>query len=153
VFFDHLKQLLNGEAHVENNEKDIRRAVAGLLVHASRIDGNISPAEEAARDRLLKEKFDLADGEIASLVMAAESEEKEAVDFYHFTRTIKDTYDREHRGRIIEMLWEIVLADGVIEAHEANLVWRVSGILGFTTRENGDFRRVVQERLGQASRG
>jgi len=45
------------------------------------------------------------------------------------------------------MLWEIVLADGVVDSHEANLVWRVAGLLGFTTRENVDFRHAVQARL------
>jgi len=147
VFFDRLKHILHPDTDVRLDDGSVRQAVAALLIHASRIDGKIDPAETAARDRLLKEKFDLAEGEIANLVMQAESAEAEASDFYRFTRTIKDNYDRKHRGRIIEMLWEIVLADGKIEAHEANLVWRVSGLLGFTTRENGDFRRAVQERL------
>ncbi len=147
MFFDRLKHILHAEDEVGLDEAGVRHAVAALLVHASRIDGNIDPAEVAVRNRLLKEKFELPEGEIARLVMDAESAEAEAVDFYHFARTIKDNYDRKHRGRIIEMLWEIVLADGKVEAHEANLVWRVSGLLGFTTRENGDFRRAVQERL------
>jgi uncharacterized tellurite resistance protein B-like protein len=147
VFFDKLKQLLNAGDGVDLDQSGARQAVAALLIHASRIDGKIDPAEVVARDRLLRKKFDLAEGEIATLVMEAESAEAQAADFYHFTRAIKENYDRSHRGRIIEMLWEIVLADGVIEAHEANLVWRVSGLLGFTTRENGDFRRAVQDRL------
>lgn len=147
MFFERLKHILQPDADVRLDESSVRQAVAALLIHASRIDGKIDPAEAAARDRLLKEKFDLAEGEIANLVMQAENAEAEASDFYRFARTIKDNYDRKHRGRIIEMLWEIVLADGKIEAHEANLVWRVSGLLGFTTRENGDFRRAVQERM------
>lgn len=147
MFFDRLKHILQPETDVRADDFSVRQAVAALLIHASRIDGNIDATESAARDRLLREKFELAEGEIADLVMQAESAEAEASDFYRFARTIKDNYDRKHRGRIIEMLWEIVLADGRIEAHEANLVWRVSGLLGFTTRENGDFRRAVQERM------
>lgn len=147
VLFEKLKRLLDAEEVIGGDDSDARQAVAALLIHASRIDDHIDPAEVAARDRLLKEKFDVSEAEIAVLVMEAENAVAEAADLYRFTRAIKDSYDRKHRGRIIEMLWEIVLADGTIDPHEANLVWRVSGLLGFTTRENGDFRRAVQNRL------
>ena len=143
-----LKRLVDFADPAATDDSGIRQAVAALLVHACRIDDGVDPAEVAARDRLLKQKFDVPDAEIADLVMQAESAVAEAGDFYRFTRSIKDHYDREHRGRIVEMLWEIVLADGTISAPEANLVWRVAGLLGFTTRENGDFRRAVQDRLG-----
>lgn len=147
MLLDKLKRLLGPDAPVASDESAIREAVAALLIHASRIDDQIEAAEVAARDRLLKEKFDVSDAELAVLVMEAESAVAETGDLYRFTRAIKDHYDRERRGRIVEMLWEIVLADGRIDAHEANLVWRVAGLLGFTTRENGDFRRAVQDRL------
>jgi uncharacterized tellurite resistance protein B-like protein len=147
VLFETLKRILTTEEQVELDDSGIREAVAALLIHASRIDDRIDPAEVAARDRLLKEKFDVSDGEIAALVMDAESAMDETSDLYRFTRAVKEHYDREHRGRIIEMLWEIVLADQTITPEEANLVWRVAGLLGFTTRENGDFRRAVQDRL------
>jgi uncharacterized tellurite resistance protein B-like protein len=148
VLLDRLKRILSGEEAVGSDDSDIRQAVAALLIHASRIDDTVDPAEIAARDRLLKEKFDVTDAEMATLVMEAEGAVADAADLYRFTRAIKEHYDREHRGRIVEMLWEIVLADGTIDPHEANLVWRVAGLLGFTTRENGDFRRAVQDRLG-----
>ncbi|MGI9464530.1 MAG: TerB family tellurite resistance protein [Aestuariivirgaceae bacterium] len=148
MLLDKLKSIFAADIEAETTEVDTREAVAALLVHASRIDGKIDPAEIAVRDRLLQQKFDMAEAEIADLVMEAETAEQEATDLHRFTRTIKENYDRERRGRIIEMLWEIVLADGVIDDYEANLVWRVAGLLGFTTRENGDFRRAVQHRLG-----
>ena len=148
MLLDKLKNLLAADDRAEMDESDIRQAVAALLIHASRVDDHVDPAEIAARDRLLKQKFDVSDAEIATLVMEAETAVSEAADLYSFTRAVKETYDREHRGRIVEMLWEVALADGTVDAHEANLVWRVSGLLGFTTRENGDFRRAVQERLG-----
>lgn len=147
MLLEKLKHILTADEPVEIDQPDSRQAVAALLVHASRIDDEIDPAEIAARDRLLREKFDLAEGEIAALVMEAESAATEATDLYRFTRAIKETYDRNHRGRIVEMLWEIVLADGEVDADESHLVWRVSGLLGFTTRENGDFRRTVQRRF------
>ena len=147
MLFDKLKVLLSAAEPAGPEPSDARQAVAALLIHASRIDGDIDPAELTARDRLLQQKFDLAEADIAGLVLEAEEAEAGAVDLHRFTQAIKDTYAREHRGHIVEMLWEIVLADGVIDEHEAHLVWRVAGLLGFTTRENVDFRRAVQDRL------
>jgi uncharacterized tellurite resistance protein B-like protein len=148
MLLDKLKRLLSTDEPSGIDQSDIRQAVAALLIHASRINDDVDPAEIETRDRLLKQKFDASDGEIAQLVMEAEAAVAQSADLYGFTREIKETYDRDHRGRIVEMLWEVVLADGTIDAHEANLVWRVAGLLGFTTRENGDFRRAVQDRLG-----
>ncbi|MEX2481328.1 MAG: TerB family tellurite resistance protein [Gammaproteobacteria bacterium] len=148
MLLDALKRLLTSEESVGPDQADIRQAVAALLIHASRIDDDVDPEEITARDRLLKQKFDMSDAELSILVMEAENAVAESADLYSFTREVKEHYDREHRGRIVEMLWEVVLADGTIDPHEANLVWRVAGLLGFTTRENGDFRRAVQDRLG-----
>lgn len=147
MLFERLKRILKAEEQLGPDDADIRQAVAALLIHASRVDDHVDPAEVAARNRLLKEKFDLTEAEIDALVGEGESAAAEATDLYRFTRAIKEHYDRGRRGRIIEMLWEIVLADGTVDPHEAHLVWRVSGLLGFTTRENGDFRRAVQSRL------
>jgi uncharacterized tellurite resistance protein B-like protein len=131
----------------QDGEADLRLSVAALLIHAANIDGSVDATELAARDRLLHEKFGLDDGQIADLVAEASAADAEAVDLYKFTRTIKDAYDRDTRGHVMEMLWELVLADGVIDDQEAHMVWRVSGLLGFTTRENTDFRRAAQDRL------
>ncbi len=142
-----LKDLFKTQDIPADDSAGLRQAVAALLVHAAHVDGTVDPAEQKVRDRLLHEKFGLDDDEIAELVAEAEAAEAEAVDFYRFTKTIKDAYDRDTRGHVLEMLWELVLADGVIDDQEAHMVWRVSGLLGFTTRENGDFRRAVQARL------
>lgn len=148
MFVDKLKSLFNAQQPApEGGADELCHAVAVLLVHAAHIDGSVEPSEIEARDRLLHEKFGLDDDEIAELVKEAEATETEAIDLYRFTRTIKDAYDRDTRGHVLEMLWELALADGVIDDQEAHLVWRVSGLLGFTSRENGDFRRAVQERL------
>ncbi len=33
------------------------------------------------------------------------------------------------------MLWEVVMADGVIHEFESNLVWRTAELLGVSTRD------------------
>ena len=49
---------------------------------------------------------------------------------------------------MIEMLWEVVFADGKEHAFEANLVRRVTGLIYVTDHESGSARKRVRARLG-----
>lgn len=146
MFFEKLNALFSTPAPA--SRPDGRAAVAELLVHASLIDGHLDKAEVAARDRLLKDKFGIGNAELEALVAEAEAEHEDAIDFYRFTSAIKDAYDRDQREAIVEMLCEILLADGVITNEEMNMGWRIAGLLGFDNREWVTIRKRVEDRLG-----
>ena len=48
---------------------------------------------------------------------------------------MKRKLDDASRHKIIEMMWEIVLADGTVTEFEENIVWRVAELLGVSTRD------------------
>ncbi|WP_337660546.1 tellurite resistance TerB family protein [Anderseniella sp. Alg231-50] len=127
---------------------DVKTAVAELLVTASMIDGHTDAEEIAVRDRLLKDKFDLDDAGLAQLNSDAQKASENAVDYYRFTSTIKEAYDREQRETVVEMLCEIILADGRIDEDEMNMGWRIAGLLGFDNREWVMIRKRVEDRVG-----
>ena len=52
------------------------------------------------------------------------------------------------RKRIIEMLWEMAMADGVVHEFESNLVWRVSELLGVSARDRVTLKKLVASRVG-----
>jgi uncharacterized tellurite resistance protein B-like protein len=126
-------------------QPDAKLAVAELLIHASLADGHLDAAETETRDRLLKQKFELSENELSSLTAQAETAYREAIDYFRFTNAIKEAYDREQRETILEMMCEIMVADGNIDNDELNLGWRVAGLLGFTTREWVTVRKKVEE--------
>ena len=70
----------------------------------------------------------------------------ESVDLYQFTSVLCRALDQEGRKRIVEMLWEVVLADGVVHEFEANLVWRAAELLGVSTRDRVSLRKAVESR-------
>ncbi len=45
------------------------------------------------------------------------------------------------------MLWDVAYADGELHDHEANLVRRVTGMLGVTDQDAGQARKRVLSRL------
>ena len=124
-------------------EDDFRLAAAALLVHVCTVDGDISPAERTRLHDVLKNRFDLDEAGTARLIDAAIAADNEAVDLYHFTHLINRALDDEGRRRMVEMMWEIVFADGQVDEFEDNIVWRAADLLGVSARDRIELRRRV----------
>ena len=144
-----LSDLSGGGKHQEAfAEDDYRLAAAALLVHVCTVDGDISPAERTRLHDVLKHRFDLDEPGTARLIDAAIAADNEAVDLYHFTHLINRSLDEEGRRRMVEMMWEIVFADGQVDEFEDNIVWRASDLLGISARERIELRHQVASRTG-----
>jgi uncharacterized tellurite resistance protein B-like protein len=105
------------------------------------------------RDKLrsvLKQAFTLDDAATEELIAKATAAEQESVDLYHFTHALNRALDEPGRARVIEMMWEIVYADGRRDELEDNLLWRAADLLGVSARERIDLRRRIG---GQAEPG
>jgi uncharacterized tellurite resistance protein B-like protein len=124
-------------------ENDYRVAAAALLVHAATIDGEMSAVEGDKLKAVLKTCFALDDAATTALIDAATAAEHEAVDLYHFTSSINRRLDEEGRRRIVEMMWQIIYADGRVNEFEDNLVWRAADLLNVPSRDRIEIRRRV----------
>jgi uncharacterized tellurite resistance protein B-like protein len=124
-------------------DTDYRLAAAALLVPAVNIDGAVSPRERAKLNAVLRQRFQLDNDAAEALIEEATVVEGEAVDVYHFTRLLNRKLDEEGRRRIVEMMWELVYADGRVNEFEDNLIWRVADLLGVSSRERLMLRRQV----------
>jgi uncharacterized tellurite resistance protein B-like protein len=133
----------SGKPMIVFDEGDHRVAAAGLLVHAMNADGVRSPSELARLEALLAERFSLDAQQVQALIEAADRRNREAIDFNAFTGIVKRAYDGEGRDRIVEMMWEIVFADGRVNEFEDNLMWRVGDLLGVSSRDRIALRRRV----------
>ena len=148
-----IKALFADKGHSSDPEADqhshdeLQLAAATLLVEAATLDGHYGETEQAAIDKLLREKFALKDEEARSLHDLAVTEQSEANQLLGFTRAIKDRYSLEERIELIEMIWEVVYADGELHDYEANLLRRLGGLLYVSDRERGDARKRVLARL------
>jgi len=125
---------------------EVRVGAATLLVEAAALDGDFSDEERQTIARVLTEQFTLSPEEVASLMAEAERIQQDAVEISRFTRAVKSLEEAE-RVQILEMLWEVVLADGELHAYEANLLRRVGGLIYVSDRENGEARLRVKARL------
>ena len=146
---DFLSRLTASNSDEALDEHDFQAAAAALLVHVADVDGVITIAE---RDRLmavLESRFGIDAAQAARLLREAQRSEQEAVDLFHFTSLVKRRLDAQGRSRLIEMMWEIAYADGVVHEFEDNVVWRVAELIGVDTRERVLLRQRVASSLGR----
>ena len=122
-------------------------ALAVLLGEAAYIDGTFDDIENLKIADLAKKSFDLNETEIADLIEVAATKQREAVDLVRFTRVIKDTFAPGERVQVIEMLWEVVYADGRVDDFEANLMRRLGGLLYVSDHDRGVAQKRVAARL------
>jgi uncharacterized tellurite resistance protein B-like protein len=132
-------------------EDDYRLAAAALLVHCALIDGDVTPQERDALRAVIKGRFALDDASTDELIEKATAAEHEAVDLYHFTHLLNRALDGEGRAKVVEMMWEIVYADGKRDELEDNLLWRAADLLGVSPRERIELRRRIALKAGKVA--
>jgi uncharacterized tellurite resistance protein B-like protein len=153
AIFKNLIDRVAGEEQPARNlrEEELRLAAAALLVRASVIDGKIDASERRKIKTLLRERFEIEGEAVRSLLVEAVIREHESVDLYRFTSVLCRELDQDGRKRIVEMLWEVVMADGLVHEFESNLVWRAAELLGVSTRDRVILKQAVARRAGSPS--
>ena len=124
---------------------DYRLATAALLVHVANVDGRFDQAERAKLRDVIEQRFGLDAAATTRLIEKAEESDRDAVDFFQFTNVLKRQLDDAGRHRIIEMMWDVVFADGEVSEFEENVVWRIAELLGVPTRDRVALRQKVAE--------
>jgi uncharacterized tellurite resistance protein B-like protein len=127
-------------------EDDERLAAAALLVHVVNADGTTAAVELARLRSVIATEFGLDARATTELLEKAEERDREAVDFYRFTSVLQRSLDDDRRRKIVEMMWDVAFADGVIDEFEENAIWRVAELLGVSTRERVLLRQRVATR-------
>jgi len=145
---DLVEDVDNDSSRARNlREEELQQAAGALLITAGGIDGRFDKEEQRKVKALLQKRFALEPSETKQLFEDSTARERDAVDLYRFTSVLCRELDQDGRKRIVEMLWEVVLADGVVDEFESNLVWRVAELIGVSTRDRVTLRKMVEARL------
>jgi uncharacterized tellurite resistance protein B-like protein len=128
------------------DESDYRLAATALLIHVVSLDGEPTAKEKRKLHSLIETRFKLDSGTADQLIATATRAEGDAVDLYRFTSVIMREVDEAGRLRIVEMLWEMVFADGKVTEFEDNVLWRAADLLGISGRDRIELKHRVSER-------
>ncbi len=137
------------EAEMEKphfSDDDHRLAAAALMVHVISVDGVVDDVEKQKLRQVMQRNYELSDADADELIRLARQRDLEAVDLYSFTSVLKRSLDEEERRRIVEMMWEMVYADGLVHEFEDNTVWRVAELLGISSRVRVQLKQSVESR-------
>jgi uncharacterized tellurite resistance protein B-like protein len=149
AFKNFVVDFVEGEKHPSQfADNDYRLAAVALLVHAATIDGDMSEHERDKLHAVVKSRFALTDAQASELIDKATAAEHEAVDLYHFTSLLNRVLDEEGRAKVVEMMWQIVYADGRRDELEDNLLWRAADLLGVSPRERIELRQRIANAAG-----
>jgi uncharacterized tellurite resistance protein B-like protein len=129
-------------------QEALQLALAALLVEAANSDDRFDEADRGVIAQLLQSRFNLSRSDADELLAAGQTAASESAELFHFTRIINERLLFEERVEIIEMLWEVAYADGVLDEYEDSLVRRVGGLIYVPDRERGEARLRVLKRLG-----
>ena len=130
---------------VEHNDE--RLALTALLIKIAKSDYEYSSVEKSRIKIILKKRFLISELEVTDLINKAELLEDESSDSVRFTKVIKEFVPLEKRNEIIEIFWELVLADGIREDDENSLLRILGSLLGVNDRDVAFARQNVQIKL------
>ena len=113
----------------EQDAHRLQLATAVMLVEVMRADTQFQPAERRAVLQGLRDKFQLGEDEAERLAELAESEARDATDWFGFTSHINEHFEMPAKLRMIELMWNVAYADGHLSAHEQHVLWRIADLL------------------------
>jgi uncharacterized tellurite resistance protein B-like protein len=110
-------------------------ATCAILLEMARIDGEFSDAERDNIISIFKNKYQLSDDEITSLIDASEEELQRSIDLWQFTNHINKICSPEDKRSIIETIWQTIYADGRLDCHEDYLIHKLSELLNVSHKD------------------
>lgn len=113
----------------------IHVATAALLLEMAHTDDEFHDMEAVLVRDLLQRRFDLSEESTAELMQLAQQERQESLDLFQFARDINGSFSSEEKRELMETLWRIIYADGVLDKYEDYLVRKLATLLRLSHRE------------------
>ncbi|MEL7310869.1 MAG: TerB family tellurite resistance protein [Pseudomonadota bacterium] len=127
-----IEQLLRADGPTPDpaaRETGVRLATATLMAEVARADDVLDTRELAALKQRLQKQFDLDEQTAATVVNDGLESSEESVSLQGFTRTLHEQLDSDEKAHIIDMLWEVALADGELDKHEDALIAQIGELM------------------------
>ena len=134
-----LKNIFAGEENLnietENKEIDI---LSGLMIEAANSDGEITQEELNKISHSLITVFK-EDPKVVEISLTKAFENKDnSKSLYFYTSKLNKSFTDLQKIQLIEVLWEIILADNEVHDFETNLIRRLAGLLYISDVECGN---------------
>ncbi len=141
-FFDHKE--LNNKSEDSNLE-----LLCGLMIEAANSDDFIGDEEIIKIKETLINIFKEDPDEVDTILNEAIHNRNNSKSLYYYSSKINKNYSEEKKILLLEILWEIVLADGQLHDYESSILRRLSGLLYISDINSGNAKKKA---LGKISK-
>jgi len=125
----------------QNSEDSNLELLCGLMIEAANSDGDIGAEEIKKIRETLINIFKENPEEVDSLLEQSIKNSNNSKSLYYYSSKINKNYSDEKKILLIEILWEIVLADGQVHDYESSIIRRLSGLLYISDINSGNARK------------
>ncbi len=130
----------------DGSGRNVRLATCAIFLEMANIDDEFTDGEREQILSMLENEYDLTREDVVELESASRQAIDKSLDVWQFTNAINQHYSNEEKCRIVELLWELVYADGKMDEHENYFMHKLGGLLRLTHRELIDAKLRVLER-------
>jgi uncharacterized tellurite resistance protein B-like protein len=129
------KNGLNRDSGDLNSQKMLQVAATAILIEVAKSDSDFSEVEFQLIKKILQQKFSLTGEEIQQIIKTAELEREQSSDLYRFTNVINQKFNKDEKMSLMEMIWQVVYADGVLDKYEDYLAHKFATLLRLNHQE------------------
>ena len=130
------KNITSKDKNEDEYEGEDIQAVIILLLEACQIDGDTGKIELEYIKKLLIKKFNFTPDQAEKNLIEALEKSDERIEIFSQIKIILNEMNHEERIDVIEMMWGVILPDGVVDDFEANLMRRMNGLLYVSGEES-----------------
>ena len=155
-----LKSFLNffNQPNLNRKTRDVEGSdehlmlIGGILMESAAVDGKIDEREISKIKNSLINFFELSEEKSDYIVKRSLENANEPNSLYHFTSKINKEYKYDKKIKLLEMLWEIIFADGKVHDFESNLIRRLSGLLYVSDIDCGNTKKRALKKLKEMNK-
>tara|TARA_B100000989_G_scaffold18507_1_gene12202 strand:- start:7822 stop:8265 length:444 start_codon:yes stop_codon:yes gene_type:complete len=136
-----LKNFFENKEIDQNSEDSNLELLCGLMIEAANSDGDIGADETKKIRETLINIFKENPDDVDSVLEQSIKNSNNSKSLYYYSSKINKNYSEEKKILLIEILWEIVLADGQVHDYESSLLRRLSGLLYISDINSGNARK------------
>ena len=119
----------------DGTEDALRLAAVALLYEAAMSDYDLDDEERTAIQELVREQFNLSEGDASALAALAQQRVRESTGLHGFTSLINEHWSEKDRLNLVEQMWRVVYADGRLDDHELHLMRKIQRLLHIPQRD------------------
>ena len=136
-----LKNFFENKEIDKNSKESNLELLCGLMIEAANSDGDIGTEEIQKIRETLTITFKENPVEVDSVLEQSIQNSNNSKSLYYYSSKINKNYSDEKKIKLIEILWEIVLADGQLHDYESSIIRRLSGLLYISDINSGNARK------------